>query len=122
MRLKATLTKTCRVAARRIGAIRREKVEWLWPGWLALGVLTLIDGDPEVHTRGGVGGPSQPGSALGAGDQRWLWWSGWWKCRPPEARILRNGLPSKAAKGGDALAALAALVGQALPTKDGVQP
>jgi predicted ATP-dependent serine protease len=34
------------VAARRIGAIRREKAEWLWPGWLARGVLTLIDGDP----------------------------------------------------------------------------
>jgi hypothetical protein len=40
------LTKTCRVAARRIGAVRREKVQWLWPGWLARGVLTLIDSDP----------------------------------------------------------------------------
>ena len=92
------LTKTGPVAARRIGAIRREKVQWLWPGWLARGVLTLMGA--RAIKDGLVG----------------------WRGAAPEARILRNGLESKAAKGGDSLAALAALVGQALPNEDAAEP
>src|SRR5205809_82697 len=26
----------------------RQPVQWLWPGWLARGVLTLLDGDPGL--------------------------------------------------------------------------
>jgi RecA-family ATPase len=36
------------VIARRIGAIPRRPLHWLWSGWLARGVLTLLDGDPGM--------------------------------------------------------------------------
>jgi RecA-family ATPase len=36
------------LALRRAEAVRHEVVEWLWPGWVARGVLTLLDGDPGL--------------------------------------------------------------------------
>ena len=35
-----------RLAIRTVSDIRAAKVEWLWPGWLPLGMVTILDGDP----------------------------------------------------------------------------
>jgi hypothetical protein len=32
----------------RLATVQRERVSWLWRGWLALGKLTICDGDPGV--------------------------------------------------------------------------
>jgi hypothetical protein len=28
--------------------VKSRSVEWLWPGWIALGKLTVLDGDPNL--------------------------------------------------------------------------
>ena len=33
---------------RPMSAVEPRPVEWLWPGWIALGKLTVLDGDPGV--------------------------------------------------------------------------
>src|SRR5947209_909244 len=33
---------------RSMSDLRRRPVEWLWPGWIPLGNLTVLDGDPGV--------------------------------------------------------------------------
>ena len=30
-----------------ISQVKRRSLQWLWPGWLALGKLAVVDGDPE---------------------------------------------------------------------------
>jgi RecA-family ATPase len=33
---------------RPLGAVQPRAVEWLWPGWIPLGKVTVLDGDPGV--------------------------------------------------------------------------
>jgi replicative DNA helicase len=33
---------------RPMSAVAARPVEWLWPGWIALGKLTVLDGDPGM--------------------------------------------------------------------------
>ena len=33
---------------RSMSGVRSRPVEWLWPGWIPLGKLTVLDGDPGV--------------------------------------------------------------------------
>ena len=33
---------------RPMSAVQSRPVEWLWPGWIALGKLTVLDGDPGI--------------------------------------------------------------------------
>jgi hypothetical protein len=35
-----------RLIARRVADVPAEQVSWLWPGWLPLGKLAILDGDP----------------------------------------------------------------------------
>src|SRR5205823_6553945 len=37
-----------RAHTRRFADIQRQPVQWLWPGWIPLGKLTLLDGDPGL--------------------------------------------------------------------------
>jgi hypothetical protein len=54
-----------------VSTITRQTIDWLWPGWVARGVLTLIDGDPGMgkstlavdlaaRVSRGRGGPGAP--------------------------------------------------------------
>ena len=31
-----------------MSTVAARPVEWLWPGWIALGKLTVLDGDPGM--------------------------------------------------------------------------
>src|SRR4051812_45362623 len=41
-------TPTQPLAVQRIDDVNRQPVRWLWPGWVARGTLTLLDGDPGM--------------------------------------------------------------------------
>jgi hypothetical protein len=32
----------------KVSQVERKPVEWLWPGWVPLHALTLLDGDPGL--------------------------------------------------------------------------
>jgi hypothetical protein len=36
------------ICYRRLADIHAQKTEWLWPGWLALGKLAILEGDPGL--------------------------------------------------------------------------
>src|SRR5438874_161972 len=37
-----------RPQVRALSAVKARPVEWLWPGWIPLGKITVLDGDPGV--------------------------------------------------------------------------
>lgn len=43
-----TLVRPLTAYARTVASVKSERVSWLWPGRLALGKLTIVDGDPGL--------------------------------------------------------------------------
>src|SRR5262245_37435769 len=37
-----------RLKVRTMSAIARKPVDWFWPGWIPFGMLSILDGDPEL--------------------------------------------------------------------------
>jgi hypothetical protein len=65
-----------------ISEVEGERVSWLWRGWLALGKISVMDGDPGLGKSAAVldlaqgyprAAPSRTARSVGAGSGKW--WS-----------------------------------------------
>ena len=65
-----------------ISEVETESVSWLWRGWLALGKISVMDGDPGLGKSAAVldlaqgyprAAPSRTARSVGAGSGKW--WS-----------------------------------------------